>query len=251
MKRDDIIERLKGVASAEKREVQLRFFKTGEGEYGYGDNFLGVMVPQVRLIVKECVNHIDLTEIESLLHSEYHEARLTALLLLVKMYEDSMNISIGRGRPRPYTLNYSPECLREKIFNIYISNTRYINNWDLVDLSAPNIVGNHLYNGGCSLLYEFAKSNHLWKQRIAVVSTLTFIRKGEFTHTYALAKLFMDTRHDLMQKAVGWMLREAGKRDATQLRNFLNEYKSIMPRTMLRYAIEKFSIEERKEFMKR
>ncbi|MBE6299642.1 MAG: DNA alkylation repair protein [Bacteroidales bacterium] len=251
MKRDDIIERLKGVATAEKREVQLRFFKTGEGEYGYGDNFLGVMVPQVRLIVKECVNHIDLTEIESLLHSEYHEARLTALLLLVKMYEDSMKFSIGRGRPRPYTQSYSPECLREKIFNIYISNTRYINNWDLVDLSTPNIVGNHLYNGDCSLLYEFAKSNHLWKQRIAVVSTLTFIRKGEFTHTYALAKLFMDTRHDLIQKAVGWMLREAGKRDATQLRNFLNEYKNIMPRTMLRYAIEKFSIEERKEFMGR
>ncbi len=141
--------------------------------------------------------------------------------------------------------------VRKKIFNIYISNTHYINNWDLVDLSAPNIVGNHLYNGDCSLLYEFAKSNHLWKQRIAVVATLTFIRKGEFTHTYALAKLFMDTRHDLMQKAVGWMLREAGKRDATQLRNFLNEYKNIMPRTMLRYAIEKFSPKERKEFMMR
>ncbi|MBQ7818668.1 MAG: DNA alkylation repair protein [Bacteroidales bacterium] len=243
MKANDIIERLKGVASAEKREVQLRFFKTGEGEYGYGDNFLGVMVPQIRAIVKECHNVIELEEIEKLLHSEFHEARLTALLLLVKRYECKGEESM--------LCPYSPECLREKIFNIYISNTDYINNWDLVDLSAPNIVGTHLYNGDCSLLYEFAKSDHLWKQRIAVVATLTFIRKGEFTHTYALAKLFMDSRHDLMQKAVGWTLREAGKRDAKQLRNFLNEYKIKMPRTMLRYAIEKFSPEERKLFMKR
>lgn len=251
MKRDDIIERLKGVASAEKRKVQLRFFKTSEGEYGYGDNFLGVMVPQIRLIVKECLNDIDLTEIENLLHSEYHEARLAALLMLVKMYEDCMNLSIGVGRPRSYMQGCTPECLKKKIFDIYISNTDFINNWDLVDLSAPNIVGNHLYNGDCSLLYEFAKSNHLWKQRIAVVATLTFIRKGDFTHTYALAKLFMDTSHDLMQKAAGWMLREAGKRNIELLRNFLNEYKSKMPRTMLRYAIEKFSVQERKEFMRR
>jgi 3-methyladenine DNA glycosylase AlkD len=134
---------------------------------------------------------------------------------------------------------------------MYVSNTDYINNWDLVDLSAPNIVGQHLFNKDCSLLYEFAQSNHLWKQRIAVVATLTFIRKGEFTHTYSLAKLFMDTKQDLMQKSVGWMLREAGKRDITRLRNFLNEYKNVMPRTMLRYAIEKFSVEERRGFMKR
>ena len=243
MRANDIIERLKSVASAEKREVQLHFFKTGEGEYGYGDNFLGVMVPQIRVIVKECHNLIELEEIEKLLHSEFHEARLTALLLLVKMYE-------CKGR-QSMLCSYSPECLREKIFNIYISNTDYINNWDLVDLSAPNIVGNHLFNGDCSLLYEFAQSDHLWKQRIAVVATLTFIRKGDSTHTYTLAKLFMDTHHDLMQKAVGWMLREAGKRDTNQLRNFLNEYKSKMPRTMLRYAIEKFSTDERKEFMRR
>lgn len=243
MRANDIIERLKGVASAEKREVQLRFFKTGEGEYGYGDNFLGVMVPQIRAIVKECHNVIELEEIEKLLHSEFHEARLTALLLLAKRYECKGEESM--------LCSYSPKCLREKIFDIYISNTDYINNWDLVDLSAPNIVGAHLYNGDCSLLYEFAKSDHLWKQRIAVVATLTFIRKGEFTHTYALAKLFMDSRHDLIQKAVGWTLREAGKRDTNQLRNFLNEYKSKIPRTMLRYAIEKFSPEERKLFMKR
>lgn len=243
MKANDVIERLKGVASAEKREVQLRFFKTGEGEYGYGDNFLGVMVPQIRAIVKESHNLIELKEIENLLHSEFHEVRLTALLLLVKRYE------INNRQPSACKAD-CPKT-RNRIFNIYINNTDYINNWDLVDLSAPNIVGNHLYNGDCSLLYEFAKSDHLWKQRIAVVATLTFIRKGEFTHTYALAKLFMDSRHDLMQKAVGWTLREAGKREANQLRNFLNEYKSKMPRTMLRYAIEKFSPEERKEFMRK
>lgn len=235
MKANNIIEKLKAIASEEKRKVQLRFFKTGVGEYGYGDEFLGVMVPQVRAIVKEVWKDITLEDIETLLHSPYHEARLTALLLLVKIYEGEE----------------ASNDIKEKVFDIYTSNSDYINNWDLVDLSAPNIVGNHLFERDCSLLYEFAQSNHLWKQRIAVVATLYFIRKGEFTHTYALAKLFMNTKHDLMKKAVGWMLREAGKRDANQLRNFLNEYKPVMPRTMLRYAIEKFSESERREFMKR
>ena len=232
---------MKRVASDEKRAVQLRFFKTGKGEYGYGDVFLGVMVPQVRSIVKECWQNITLEEIETLLHSPYHEARLTALLLLVKIYEEQRV-----GTQHAVSANNK---IQQQIFDIYTSNTDYINNWDLVDLSAPNIVGHHLFDKDCSLLYEFAQSNHLWKQRIAVVATLYFIRKGEFTHTYALAKLFMDTKHDLMQKSVGWMLREAGKRDVTQLRNFLNEYKNVMPRTMLRYAIEKFSVEERKGFL--
>ena len=245
MRANDIIEQLKRVASEEKRKVQLRFFKTRVGEYGYGDEFLGVMVPQVRAIVKEVWKDITLEDIETLLHSPYHEARLTALLLLVKIYEEC-DKNDGRSMPRPYINN-----TKQLIFEIYTSNADYINNWDLVDLSAPNIVGNHLFERDCSLLYEFAQSNHLWKQRIAVVATLYFIRKGEFTHTYALAKLFMNTKHDLMKKAVGWMLREAGKRDANQLRNFLNEYKRVMPRTMLRYAIEKFSEEERMEFMKR
>ncbi len=236
----EIIERLKGIASEEKRSVQLRFFKTGVGEYGYGDKFLGVMVPQVRAIVKELWQDITLEEIETLLHSPYHEARLTALLLLVKIYEEQ---KVGTRH------SVSANNKIQQIFEIYTSNTDYINNWDLVDLSTPNIVGQHLFEKDCSLLYEFAQSNHLWKQRIAVVATLYFIRKGEFSHTYSLAKLFMDTKQDLMQKAVGWMLREAGKRDVSQLRNFLNEYKSVMPRTMLRYAIEKFSAEERHMFL--
>ncbi|MBR5532674.1 MAG: DNA alkylation repair protein [Bacteroidales bacterium] len=243
MRANNIIDRLKGVASKEKRKVQLRFFKTGVGEYGYGDVFLGVMVPQVRSIVKECWQNITFEEIETLLHSPYHEARLTALLLLVKIYEEQRV-----GTQHAVSANNK---IQQQIFDIYTSNTDYINNWDLVDLSAPNIVGHHLFDKDCSLLYEFAQSNHLWKQRIAVVATLYFIRKGEFMHTYALAKLFMDTKHDLMQKSVGWMLREAGKRDVSQLRTFLNEYKAIMPRTMLRYAIEKFSAEERRGFMKR
>ena len=240
MRANNIIGQLKRVASEEKRKVQLRFFKTGVGEYGYGDEFLGVMVPQVRAIVKEAWKDISLKEIETLLHSPYHEARLTALLLLVKIYEECNR--------RPSACK--ADC-QKIIFDIYTTNCDYINNWDLVDLSAPNIVGQHLFDKDCSLLYEFAQSNHLWKQRIAVVATLTFIRKGEFSHTYSLAKLFMDTKHDLMKKAVGWMLREAGKRDVTRLHNLLNEYKNVMPRTMLRYAIEKFSIEERRGFMKR
>ena len=234
----EIIERLKRVGSEEKRNVQLRFFKTGVGEYGYGDEFLGVMVPQVRAIVKDVWQEITLEEIETLLHSPYHEARLTALLLLVKIYEEYNRL------PSACKADW-----QNKIFEIYTSNTDYINNWDLVDLSAPNIVGCHLFEKDCSILYEFAQSNHLWKQRIAVVATLYFIRKGEFSHTYALARLFMDTKEDLLKKAVGWMLREAGKRDVAQLRTFLNEFKLVMPRTMLRYAIEKFSQEERREFL--
>ena len=236
----EIIERLKRVGSEEKCNVQLRFFKTGVGEYGYGDKFLGVMVPQTRAIVKDVWQYVTLDEIETLLHSPYHEARLTALLLLVKIYEEQ---KVGTQHA------VSANNKKQQIFEIYTSNTDYINNWDLVDLSAPNIVGQHLFKKDCSLLYEFAQSNHLWKQRIAVVATLYFIRKGEFSHTYALAKLFMNTQQDLMQKAVGWMLREAGKRDVSQLRTFLNEYKRVMPRTMLRYAIEKFSAEERLKFL--
>ena len=210
------------------------------GEYGYGDKFLGVMVPQTRAIVKDVWQYVTLDEIETLLHSPYHEARLTALLLLVKIYEEQ---KVGTQHA------VSANNKKQQIFEIYTTNTDYINNWDLVDLSAPNIVGQHLFKKDCSLLYEFAQSNHLWKQRIAVVATLYFIRKGEFSHTYALAKLFMNTQQDLMQKAVGWMLREAGKRDVSQLRTFLNEYKCVMPRTMLRYAIEKFSAEERLKFL--
>ena len=240
MRANNIIDRLKGVGSEEKRNVQLRFFKTGVGEYGYGDKFLGVMVPQTRAIVKDVWQYVTLDEIETLLHSPYHEARLTALLLLVKIYEEQ---KVGTQHA------VSANNKKQQIFDIYTSNTDYINNWDLVDLSAPNIVGQHLFKKDCSLLYEFAQSNHLWKQRIAVVATLYFIRKGEFSHTYALAKLFMNTQQDLMQKAVGWMLREAGKRDVSQLRTFLNEYKCVMPRTMLRYAIEKFSAEERLKFL--
>ena len=238
MKANDIIKQLKRVGSEEKRNVQLRFFKTGVGEYGYGDEFLGVMVPQVRAIVKDVWQYVTLDEIEALLHSPYHEARLTALLLLVKIYEEYNRL------PSACKADW-----QNKIFEIYTSNTDYINNWDLVDLSAPNIVGCHLFEKDCSILYEFAQSNHLWKQRIAVVATLYFIRKGEFSHTYALARLFMDTKEDLLKKAVGWMLREAGKRDVAQLRTFLNEFKLVMPRTMLRYAIEKFSQEERREFL--
>lgn len=239
----EVIDRLMGVASPQKREVQLKFFKTGIGEYGYGDLFLGVMVPQVRAIVGECYRDISFDEIEVLLHSKYHEARLTALLLLVKIYEVN-------NRPAKRD-DINSKNIRKRIFDIYTSNTAFINNWDLVDLSAPNIVGEHLFGNDCSLLYEFALSNNLWKERIAVVATLNFIRKGEILHTFSLAKLFLNSKHDLMQKSVGWMLREAGKRECDMLRDFLNEHKNIMPRTMLRYAIERFSADERKVFMKR
>lgn len=210
-----------------------RFFKTGEGEYGEGDRFMGVTVPHIRTVAKL---YADATEeaVARLLGSEWHECRMCALLIWIIQYKKGT-------RER-----------REEIFNRYLSMTERINNWDLVDLSAPGIVGEHLLHAeDRSVLYRLAESKMLWERRIAMVSTLTFIRKGEFGDTFALADRLVGSRHDLMQKAVGWMLREMGKRDLALLRLFLDKHAATMPRTMLRYAIEKMDKEERMEWMNR
>lgn len=234
IKAADIKAEITALANPEKARVLARFFKTGKGEYGYGDKFLGIAVPQVRGVAKRHAAAIPLDEIVPLLADGYHEIRLCALLLAVCRY----------------AVKKSPDEEKEKIFRLYTGNTRYINNWDLVDLSAPGIVGAHLYGKECGLLYRYAASGDIWQQRIAMVSTLAFIRRGDNTHTFSLAEKLLGTKEPLIQKAAGWMLREAGKRDRPALEKFLSVHACRMPRTMLRYAIEKFSENERAYYMR-
>ena len=212
----------------EKKIVLPRFFKTGKGQYGEGDKFLGVTVPNIRDVAKE-FSSVSFNVIEELIHSPWHEMRMCALLILV---------------------NNSKKEVTKDAFEFYLSQTKHINNWDLVDLSAPQIVGKYLLNENRNILYKLAESNLLWDNRIAIVSTLTFIRNNDLDDTFKLSLKMMQHKHDLMHKSIGWMLREAGKRDTKRLYDFVNEYKTIMPRTMLRYSIEKFDKETRQELMK-
>ncbi len=211
----------------EKKIVLPRFFKTGKGQYGEGDKFLGVTVPNIREVAKE-FKDINFYIINELIHSPWHEMRMCALLILV---------------------NNSQKEVTKDTFDFYLSQTKYINNWDLVDLSAPQIVGKFLLDKKRDTLYQLAENDLLWDNRIAIVSTLTFIRNNDLDDTYQLSLKMMNHKHDLMHKAIGWMLREAGKRDTKRLYNFVMEYRNIMPRTMLRYSIEKFDKETRKKLM--
>ena len=212
----------------EKKIVLPRFFKTGEGQYGEGDKFLGVTVPNIREVAKE-FKDANFDVITELIHSPWHEMRMCALLILV---------------------NNSKKEVTKDTFDFYLSQTKHINNWDLVDLSAPQIVGKFLFDKDRDILYKLAESDLLWDNRIAIVSTLTFIRNNDLDDTYRLSLKMMSHKHDLMHKAIGWMLREAGKRDSKRLYDFVMANKSIMPRTMLRYSIEKFDTETRKELMR-
>ena len=212
----------------EKKIVLPRFFKTGEGQYGEGDKFLGVTVPNIREVAKE-FKDANFDVITELIHSPWHEMRMCALLILV---------------------NNSKKEVTKDTFDFYLSQTKHINNWDLVDLSAPQIVGKFLFDKDRDILYNLAESDLLWDNRIAIVSTLTFIRNNDLDDTYRLSLKMMSHKHDLMHKAIGWMLREAGKRDDKRLYDFVMANKSIMPRTMLRYSIEKFDTETRKELMR-
>lgn len=215
--------------SDEKKKIVLpRFFKTGKGQYGEGDKFLGVTIPNIRVVAKK-FSDVSFDVIEELIHSPWHEMRMCALLILV---------------------NNSRKEVTQNIFDFYLSQTKHINNWDLVDLSAPQIVGRYLIDKNRDTLYKLSESNLLWDNRIAIVSTLTFIRNNDLDDTYKLSLKMMHHKHDLMHKSIGWMLREAGKRDAKRLYDFVNKYKTIMPRTMLRYSIEKFDADTRKELMK-
>lgn len=219
---------LQGLADTKQAEVLQGFFKTGKGQYGQGDVFLGIKVPVQRKVAKK-YQYLTPEEIQKLLASKIHEHRLIALLILVLQYQKADPLA------------------KKEIFNLYLRNTRRINNWDLVDLSAPAIVGNYLLDKKRDVLYRLARSADLWEKRIAILSTFEFIKNGQTQDTFAIAEILLKDRHDLIHKAVGWMLREAGKRvSQEEEEQFLREYHKVMPRTMLRYAIERFSPEKKK-----
>lgn len=216
----------------EKAKHLSGFFKTGKGQYGEGDVFLGLTVPQTRAIVKEFYQKLSIDEISEVLKSPYHEVRLGALLVLVFKYKKA------------------EQTEKQKIYQTYIKNIDYINNWDLVDLTAPNIVGDYIYNyGSTEDLWKLANSSHLWGERISIVAGFYFIRQKEFDYMLEVCKQFLAHEHDLIHKATGWMLREVGKRDEDVLCKFLDENAKYMPRTALRYAIEKFEEQKRKSYL--
>ena len=227
----EVINALKLVATEERRKVNEWFFKTGKGEYGYGDIFLGVTVPEIRKIAKKFSQEISLQELTELIRNPTHEVRLCALIILVNKYKKED---------------------KNKIYKYYLNHLNAINNWDLVDTSAPHIVGDYLYNNPekSKILLEFSQSENLWIRRISIVSTLTFIKNNEFNQTLKIANLLIYDDHDLIHKAVGWMLREIYKRDESLIKQFLRQNYAQIPRTTLRYAIERMDKEERLSYLK-
>lgn len=227
-----------------------RFFKTGKGQYGEGDQFLGIKVPVTREVVKQCWQTTTFDDLEACIASEYHEMRLAALLTLVQIFKHAgKRVSSSSSVIPGSTRNLQQQCVE-----FYLSHTQYINNWDLVDLSCYELLGTWLLDKDRTLLYDLARDGKtIWEQRIGMVSTMQFLRHDQLDDTYAIADIFLakpQPLHDLLQKAVGWLLREAGKRDEQRLKDWLLSRYQSMPRTMLRYAIEKFSVEERQGWMK-
>lgn len=222
---------LHALASPELAILQQRFFKTGPRQYGEGDVFMGIKVPPLRALAKQH-RDADLDTIATLLHSKYHEERLFALLLLMQFYERATEKERGAA------------------FDLYLGNNTHINNWDLVDVSAPHIVGRHLSTRPRKVLHRMATSASLWERRIAIISTFYFIRNNDFDDTLSIAKTLLHDEQDLMHKAVGWMLREVGKRDLSVEEAFLLQHYQDMPRTMLRYAIERFPEKRRQQYLK-
>jgi len=230
---DVIRKELKAVSDPEKAKALKRFFKTGAGQYGEGDRFHGIVVPSIRKIVKAhpCAEEEDILD---LLHSTYHEERMAALLIMVSQYKRE------------------DDAKKEAIFQLYLANTFWINNWDLVDLTAPAIVGQHLYGRDTSILTKLALSENLWERRIAMLAAFCFIQERESREALRIAELLLRDSHDLIHKAVGWMLREVGKRCSLKEEcKFLDIHADIMPRTMLRYAIERFPEKLRLEYLRR
>lgn len=224
-------EKLISLGNREQANILQRFFKTGPGEYGEGDLFIGIKVPVLRKIAAEN-RDIPITLIKSLLSSSYHECRMVALLILTDRYKKG------------------DEKTKKDIFNFYLSSTDYINNWDLIDLTAPHIVGHYLSDKSRTILYKLAVSDSLWKRRVAILSTFYFIRQDDFNDTYKISDILIGDKEDLIHKAVGWMLRETGKRNRAELEQFLASRYYRMPRTMLRYAIERFPERLRQQYLK-
>jgi len=222
--------RIKKESNEQQAQVLQRFFKTGKGEYGEGDVFAGIKMPLQRKIAKDFEN-LNYNDVRELMSSKIHEERMIGLLILQGKYE------------------HGNENEKEKAFNFYIHNRKGINNWDLVDISAPKIVGTHLLERDKILLYDFARSKNLWERRIAILSTFTFIRAEKFETTFKISDILLNDDHDLIHKAVGWMLREIGKKDLYAEEKFLKPRYKKMPRTMLRYAIEKFPEIKRRKYL--
>jgi 3-methyladenine DNA glycosylase AlkD len=231
---DDIKRDLSDKRDSTKAKELARFFKTGKGEYAEGDIFLGVPVPEIRQIVKPYTASATWRDIDELLESSIHEHRFAGLVILLKLFE--------KGAPE----------VKAYIANYYLDMTKYINNWDLVDVSAPKIVGKWWYEQKqFDAPLDLAESDDIWEQRIAILATFTFIRENYFDTTLAIAQKFLTHEHDLIHKATGWMLREVGKRDEKILKDFLNIHAQDMPHTMLRYAIERLPLKEKKKYMKK
>lgn len=217
-------------ANPTRAQISARFFKTKKGEYGEGDIFIGLTVPQCRILANQ-FSSLSLTQVKKLIASKIHEERMIGLLILVQRFEKGVE--------------------KESIYNFYLNHMQFVNNWDLVDLSADKIVGEYLYKKPHSILYKLLVSKNVWERRIAIIATFAFIKQGEYKPTLDIALKLIQDKHDLIQKAVGWMLREVGKKcSKAVLVNFLKQHAHIMPRTMLRYAIERFPERERQRFLK-
>jgi 3-methyladenine DNA glycosylase AlkD len=231
MQSDRLQSELKKLADPVRAKNLARFFKTGPGEYGEHDRFYGITVPEIRNATVQ-FRHLLLVDIKQLLQSPVHEVRFAALVILVWQFE------------------HGDEVVRQSIYDFYLAHTDRINNWDLVDTSTPKIVGAYLFHSqDRRVLYRLVKSNSIWERRIAVLATFYFIDQGQFDDSLKLAELLLNDKHDLIHKAVGWMLREIGKRSESTLKEFLDKHATQMPRTMLRYAIEKFPATERQRYL--
>jgi 3-methyladenine DNA glycosylase AlkD len=224
-------EKLQAQANEAWAEDMRRYFKCGPGEYAEGDQFVGVRMPQLRKLVK-AYPETPMTDIETLLHSPIHEERMLALLLMVQRYRQG------------------DETEQKRLYHCYLDSTTVINNWDLIDVTAEHIVGGWLFGRSREPLHRLARSKSLWERRIAIMATFHFIKNCDFDETLKLAKLLLGDQHDLIHKAVGWMLREVGKRDRDAEEAFLQQQYRVMPRTMLRYAIERFPEERRQAYLK-
>lgn len=222
---------MKRLASPAKAKTYARFFKTGPGDYGERDKFIGLTVPEVRKLAKE-FQILPFEEIEKCLQSPIHEERLCALFILVLLYKQGTASE------------------KKEAYNFYVKNLQHVNNWDLIDVTCEHVIGAHLELRDKKPLYRWAKSKNLWERRIAIISTFHYIKKNDFDETLKIARMLVQDKHDLIQKAVGWMLREVGKRSLIIQEEFMKEYYSIMPRTMLRYAIERFPEAKRQAYLK-
>ncbi|MFZ0454278.1 MAG: DNA alkylation repair protein [Ignavibacteriaceae bacterium] len=231
MKYLELKQTVKNNSNKQQAIILQRFFKTGKGEYGEGDVFAGIKVPLSRKIAND-FKDLDFTDLQKVIQSKIHEERLITLFILIAKYKNS------------------DDAVREKLFNFYLKNIRYVNNWDLVDLSAEKIIGAYLIDKDKRLLFDLVKSNNIWERRIAIMSTFCFIKANQFAAALKISELLLKDKHDLIHKASGWMLREIGKRDIQAEEVFLQKYYKNMPRTMLRYAIEKFPEKKRLNYLK-